>query len=78
MAAPKIKRMIIAVKIFGAADGFLPKAWMLVKPAAPRMIAGPRIAIIKIRTSDISRLIFFRSPQWRKQCYQKGLLRCLF
>ena len=55
--APNIKTMIIAVKIFGAADGFLPNADILAKPADAIIIAGPKIHSAKINIIITSRLI---------------------
>ena len=55
MAAPKINRVIMAVKIFGAADGFLPSAWIAAIPPAAMIAQGPRMASAKIRTNAVSR-----------------------
>ena len=55
MAVPKIKRMIIAVKILGAAEGFRPSAWMLANPPAARIADGPRMANAKIKSNAASR-----------------------
>ena len=61
MEDPKIKRIIIAVKIFGAAEGFLPNAVMLAIPPAAMMAEGPRIATENIKKRADSR--FKVTPQ---------------
>ncbi len=55
IALPNRSKMVIAVKIFGAADGFRPSAWMLAYPPAAKMADGPKTEIIKISTSAASR-----------------------
>jgi len=46
----KIKEIIMAVKIFGAEEGFLPKAFILAKLQAEKTAHGPRIHKPKIKT----------------------------
>ena len=52
IALPKITIMIIAVKILGAAEGFRPRAPILAYPVAAMIKQGPKIAKIKMRTTD--------------------------
>ena len=51
MALPKITIMIMAVKIFGAAEGLRPRALIEAYPVAAMMRLGPKMAKIKIRTT---------------------------
>lgn len=55
MAVPKIKRMIMAVKILGAAEGLRPKARILAMPPAAMIMQGPMTATRKISRRDNSR-----------------------
>jgi len=48
----------MAVKIFGAAEGFLPKACMPEKLAAANTRQGPRIQKMKMMIKAILRLIY--------------------
>ena len=50
IAAPNMSIMIIAVKILGAAEGFLPSALMLAKPAEAMISEGPKIVRENIST----------------------------
>jgi hypothetical protein len=52
-ASAKISAMLIAVKIFGAADGFLPKAFILANTAAAITPEGPRTHKRKISNNII-------------------------
>lgn len=52
-ASAKIKATVIAVNIFGAADGFLPRALMLANAAAAITAEGPRIHTKKISNNII-------------------------
>jgi hypothetical protein len=54
----KTSPMIIAVKILGALDGFLPKALILEKHPAAKTAQGPNIHKVKIMTKAIFLLIF--------------------
>jgi hypothetical protein len=51
MALPKITMRIMAVKILGAADGFLPRAPIEAYPVAAMIKHGPRIAKMNIKTT---------------------------
>ena len=57
MASTKISRIIIAVKILGALEGFLPRALMLANPQTAITTAGPKIHIAKMEIIAISRPI---------------------
>ena len=59
IAEAKISMMIIAVKIFGAEEGFRPRALMLAKPEDAMTAQGPKIQKKKIRMIDTSRFIRF-------------------
>ena len=52
MAVPNRTIKIIAVKILGAAEGLRPKAPIVAYPVAAMIRQGPRIAKMKIRTTD--------------------------
>ena len=43
MATAKTKANTIEIKIFGAAEGFLPKALMLAYPTAAMTAEGPKV-----------------------------------
>lgn len=58
MASAKINVIVMAVRIFGAADGFRPKAPMLENPAAAMTIAGPNMQSAKITVSAKFRVIY--------------------
>ena len=50
-ASANTRAMTMAVKIFGALEGFLPNAAMLVLPQAAKTQQGPKIATVKIRSN---------------------------
>lgn len=54
----KTKAIIIAVKILGALEGFLPKAVILEKVPAAKTAQGPRMHKQKIITKARLRLIY--------------------
>jgi len=54
------RAIIIAVNIFGAPDGFLPRAVMLAKAQAAITKQGPNMQIPKINRSAILRLIIIQ------------------
>jgi hypothetical protein len=58
-ASANTRVIIMAVKIFGADEGFLPKALMLAKPVAANTAQGPRRQKIKIIITNRLRLIIF-------------------
>jgi len=49
-ASANIKTIIIAVKILGAAEGFLPSALTLAFPQATKTQHGPNMQKVKIRS----------------------------
>jgi len=58
-ASANTKAIIIAVKILGALEGFLPKALMLAKLPAAKTAQGPKTQSPKIIISARLRLIVF-------------------
>jgi len=59
------KAIIIAVKIRGAAEGFLPKALILALAQAAKTQHGPKIQKVKIKSNDKLRSMLF-SAQYLK------------
>jgi hypothetical protein len=57
-ASAKTSAMTIAVNIFGALEGFLPRDWMLAKLPAANTAEGPRTHKVKIITSARFLLIY--------------------
>jgi hypothetical protein len=58
-ASANISTIIIAVKILGAAEGFLPSAPTLALPQAANTQHGPKMHKPKIKRSAIFRSIYF-------------------
>lgn len=65
-ASAKIRDIIIAVNIFGALEGFLPKAFMLAKLDAAKTAHGPSM----LNTNIImrARLRLNLAPLWLLPC----------
>jgi len=62
IASANIRRITMAVKTLGAAEGFLLRALILANPQAAITIAGPKTHIAKIKISATSRPITIPQP----------------